>query len=241
LRSIPALLSGLSDEIARPVALAELPGLGDEVEPILVSERVDGRNLFEWLREERPAGMELQEAMPLIAEILSVVRKLHAGDLLVCDLDPRHFVVERGSEKLRYVATGNITRISKPPLGLTSGVYRAPEIRHEQSGRFLRPCADVFSLGLLIVFLMTAEEPALDPRSPLSRRAYDRLKNLPAGPRVWLAKMIQPMGKSRFSNLDKLQRHGPGNWPKPTDRGFGFLELPPPAGPALTPGPLVSR
>ncbi|MEO1268362.1 MAG: protein kinase [Myxococcota bacterium] len=228
--------------------------LGEPLEPVLVLEYQSGRTLRDEVGRT-DAGMAPQRALRLIHELAMTLESLHAQGFIYRDLNPDHIIIGL-DDIIHLVGTGSIARAKSRPLASklgTSDQWSAPEIRGEMSGRFLLPTADIYSLGALLSFMLTDVEPTARVESPLTDKAYTRLKALPEGYQLVVAKCMQPMGKQRFSAVAKLLPWlSPDHLPHRGAKPFAKVELPPPFDPGpvafenratrsqLSKGPLIS-
>lgn len=128
--------------------------------PFLVMERIEGRRLDDWVREERPM---VEKALHLFLEICGAIHAAHQRLVVHCDLKPSNILVtpdERSkvldfgiAKVLRQDADGG-TRSLVHRLG--SPRYASPE---QIAGEAISTSTDVFSLGCLLFFLLTGKPP----------------------------------------------------------------------------------
>ena len=257
-------LHGELQFLARPVHLLPEPldwiqlSDSDTVlphEPVLIYEYTHGDTLYDFVREKFPEGIAPARAIRICAEVCSFLVELHADKWLYRNLDPRHIIIGY-DDVIHMVGCGNATQIGAKPNPTRATIespYAAPEIRNETSGKLLRPAADVYAIGALLSFLLTAEEPRERVENPLSRAAFDRLNSMdPPGVSLVVARCMRPMAKQRFGRASELLQFLDMNQlPTPTTKGFGLLQLPAPWSGAeepsgrlqqnkLSAGPLVS-
>ena len=197
----------------------------------------------------------MTRALRIAREICAFLADLHREKWVFRNLDARHVIVGY-DDVIHMVGCGNATRIGERPnptrVAADSG-YVAPEIRGELSGKMLRPAADIYSLGALLCFMLTGEEPRPSVENPLSQAAFDRLSALdPPGASLLVARCLRPMAKERIGRAERLLPYlDVAHLPTPTSDGFGLLQLPAPwtgadrpegrmASNKLSAGPLVS-
>ena len=209
--------------------------LGEPLEPVLVLEYQSGRTLREEVGRTQE-GMAPQRAVRLIHELALTLESLHEAGFVFRDLNPDHIIIGL-DDIMHVVGTGCIARAKSRPLVSkrgTSEQWSAPEIRGELSGKFLVPAADIYSLGALLVFMLTKVEPTTRVESPLTEKAYARLTSLPEPYQLLVAKCLQPMAKRRFSTISRLSPWlTPASPPHRGVKAFAEVQLPPP----FDPGP----
>jgi serine/threonine protein kinase len=224
-------------------------------EPVLVYEYTHGETLYDLVRTRHPGGVAPTRALRIAREVCQFLVHLHRKKWVYRNLDPRHVIVGY-DDVIHLVGFGNAMAIGEKPNPTRVSVdsaYIAPEVRKERSGKLLRPAADIYSLGALMSFMLTGEEPRMSVENPLTKRAYDRLNDVdPPGLALLVARAMQPMAKQRFGRAERMlpytQMH---NLPTPKTDGFGLLQLPAPwtgaerpdsraARSKLSPGPLIS-
>lgn len=224
-------------------------------EPVLVYEYLHGDTLYEYVRERYPEGLSPLRALRMFRELARFLSELHSAGYVFRDLDPRHIIISF-DDILHIVGCGNATPKGERPNTTKQKLnpsYSAPEIRGEQSGKFLRPTADIYALGALFSFLLTGEEPRDSVENPLSKAAYERLSAIePPGIALLVARCIQPLAKKRFGRVERMMKFTmPDGLPTPKSDGFGLLQLPAPWSGAEAPdsrstrsklsaGPLIS-
>lgn len=231
--------------------------VGQAPEPLLIYEYQHGQTLFELVRTRHPQGMNPRRALRIFSELVGFAGDLHAQGYIFRDFDPRHIIVGF-DDIIHVVGCGNaVKRGEKMNVYKmnTNPCYTAPEIRRELSGKVVRPACDFYSLGCLLVFMLTGNETRPQVESPLDADSYDRLKSgeFPAGYRLLIARCLQPLAQKRFATASKLQPYCfPQSLPHAQSDGFGLLDLPVPwSGPEgaqsaaarsnISRGPLISQ
>ena len=201
-------------------------------EPLLVYEYVHGETLYDLVQKRHPDGIAPTRALRIMRELCRFLGQIHQHKWVFRNLDPRHVIISY-DDIIHIVGCGNATPMGQPPNPTRASMespYAAPEIRGEVSGKLLRPSADIYSLGALLSFMLTGEEPRASVENPLTQRAFESLSacELP-GLALLVARCIQPMAKNRFGRAEKLLPFTePSRLPRPTDEGFGLLQLPAP-------------
>lgn len=224
-------------------------------EPVLVYEYTHGQTLYDMVRERFPTGIAPTRALRIANEICTFLVALHRQKWVYRNLDPRHVIVGY-DDVIHMVGCGNATPMGEPPnptRAIVESPYVAPEVREETSGKLLRPTADIYSLGALLGFMLTGEEPHGTVENPLTKTAYERLSTIdPPGLALLVARSIQPMAKKRFGRAEKMLPFlSMQSLPTPKTDGFGLLTLPAPWSGAerpdgrgvrskLSAGPLIS-
>lgn len=225
-------------------------------EPVLVYEYAHGQTLYELVTGRYAEGIAYTRALRIAQELARFLADLHRNKWVYRNLDPRHVVVGY-DDVIHLVGCGNATRVGEAPnpeRAAIDSVYIAPEARQETSGKLLRPAVDIYSLGALLSFALTGEEPSPSIENPLTKTAYERLTgaDLPPGIALLVARLLQPMAKKRFGRAERLLPYlNPTNLPTPQSDGFGLLQLPAPWSGAerpdsrslrskLSAGPLIS-
>ena len=143
----------------------------------IVMQYVEGKNLFERIRERGPHAP--REAAGLVLSVARALEALHAAGVIHRDVKPENVVLTpRGEVKLIDFGLAKDLHaqlnLTAPGAMIGTPVYMAPEIgRVEQiDGR-----ADVYSLGLTFYFLLTGRPP-FEGR-PLHEVIFARARLLP--------------------------------------------------------------
>lgn len=224
-----------------------------QAEPLLIYELQAGKTLSE-LIEGSPEGLDPQRALGFIRELALLAQTVHAGGYLLRDCAPEHVIVGL-DDILHVVGCGNMTRLGAlpgPTRLLADRPCVAPELRAPTSADVLRPAADIYSLGALLLWALTGREPLKVPECPLDAMAFHRLGQLDPGLGQLIARMIHVNPSKRFATIDALLPHlSPTRTPDPAHPDFHDVTLPSPwrldeqpkpAHTSLpTPGPLVTR
>lgn len=242
--------------LPEPVDWLEVPSdlpTGAATEPVLVQEFISGRTLRQEVARAE-GGLEPARALHMIHELALALDEMHEHGFVFRDLNPDHIIVGY-DDIIHLVGAGNMTRIGQRPLMHKESVcqrYSAPEIRSELSGKFLGARSDIYSLGALLAFLLTGVDPIDQVEAPLDKEGYQRLKALPLGYQLLVARCLQPMGKNRPKNIQALLPWlHPQQLPTAQSKGFQGQALPEPfdlnrpdnraTRSKLSKGPLVSE
>ncbi len=213
------------------IEIADSPlGLGPE--PLLIYEYQHGSTLYDLIQERHPHGLAPLRALRMFGTLARFLADIHEAGYVFRDLDPRHVIVGL-DDILHITGCGNATKMAERPNPFKTDLnfaYVAPEVRNETSGQMLRRAADVYSLGALMSFMLTGEEPRASVENPLTKDAFDDLSNIdPPGISLLVARCLQPLAKNRFTHIRKLLPFcDPENLPTPTTDGFGLILLPTP-------------
>src|SRR5690606_15509470 len=205
-------------------------GLGPE--PLLIYEYQHGSSLYDLIQERHPHGLAPLRALRMFGTLARFLADIHEAGYVFRDLDPRHVIVGL-DDILHITGCGNATKMAARPNPFKTDLnfaYVAPEVRNETSGQMLRRAADVYSLGALMSFMLTGEEPRASVENPLTKDAFEDLSNIdPPGISLIVARCLQPLAKNRFTHIRKLLPFcDPENLPTPTTDGFGLILLPTP-------------
>jgi serine/threonine protein kinase len=149
--------------------------------PWMALEYIPGSTLRAKLREWREGGAEarLSEILDIFQQIADAVAFLHSSSLWQLDLKPENVILDGSRVRLIDFATS----LERPSRGYrierarhgTPG-YVAPEmfIRHTaRSEPIVTPAADVFSLAVILLEMLTLENPLAT--EALQRAAYEAL------------------------------------------------------------------
>jgi serine/threonine-protein kinase len=149
-----ALVGGLAEHpsLVRTLDLIEAGGSA-----YLVQALAPGRPLAERLRHDGPLDYRL--ALRVLAQIARGVRALHNADHVHRDVSAANIMWDGARATL--IDLGIALRIGTPPLTLASRVpgnpdYLAPEL---SLGRDATPAADLYSLGVVLLYAITGRKP----------------------------------------------------------------------------------
>ena len=160
---------------------AELSGL--EIvrqEPHVILAMPEPKGLF---RDLPWISWPLNERLRHFKEVIDIVRRFHAREEPVGTLSPRYITVD---EELKPFLLG-------PRLAPRSGAYVAPETA---SDRILDMRSDIYSLGKLLYFVVSGEEP---PREARDVSRLEELSKHPAG-------LVRTIRKATCRNADQRYR-----------------------------------
>ena len=183
-------------------------GLDDQAGPFLVMEWVDGRDLADWLVQEKP-GMESR--IKVFEHIAEAVAHAHQRLIVHGDIKPNNIRIrDDGSIKLLDFGVARLLESSDTelaaPVALTPG-FASPE---QRAGEEITPASDIWSLGALLFWLLTQQKPPADARQiepELSRQASKFSPELLSLIRKATATTPEQRYPSAATVLDELQRH----------------------------------
>ncbi|MBM4111114.1 MAG: tetratricopeptide repeat protein, partial [Phycisphaerae bacterium] len=206
------------------VATMHLAGIDRLGRPFVVLEWIEGQPITTWC-DARKSG--LRERAALLVQACDAVQHAHLRGIVHCDLKPGNLLVtERDGQPLVKVIDFGLTRsrdagpatLGNPVLG-TPG-YMAPE--QAVPGRAVDARADVWSMGVVLVELLTGSRPtdrsiapsamvgalgANDAAEAARQRATD-LGNwsgaLKSGPDWIAARALEAAPEARYASMDAL-------------------------------------
>ena len=180
--------AGVSDRLAREARAAGVvahrnvqsvvdSGTDESGRPFIVFEPLAGRSLAEIL-SENPRGLPVDEAAPLIIQLLEGLAAVHAGGVIHAAINPENVVVVplghgepliklTGFDEAVLPSGGDAKQLGTPPLS----DYVAPE---RYRGGPLTPGVDVYAAGVLLRALMTGSAKRGRPLSDHAQRAVER-------------------------------------------------------------------
>ena len=127
--------------------------LDDTDQPAVVMEYVDGPSL----REMVPAdGMELDEALQVVAAVGSGLAAVHAAGLVHRDVTPGNVLLDQGQPRLTDFGIARSAAATATQTIRGSVGYLAPE---QASGTAIGPAADIYALGCLATTVLTGRPP----------------------------------------------------------------------------------
>ncbi|MEQ1565564.1 MAG: protein kinase [Myxococcota bacterium] len=191
--------------------------------PALVMPLVDGCALSELLRVHPPTE---DEAATLIGQIARGVASAHRAGVVHRDLKPANVLLELGTGSVRArvadfgvakaLAQLDPTEEEDQPVGGRSSTagfvgthaYAAPE---QRDGAEVGPAADLWSLGVILVELLTGERPGEAPADGVPPRWRDVVRGL-----------LQPDPSRRLPSVEALLAAVPSG--PPLSVGGGLAE-----------------
>lgn len=156
----PEAVAALRDEARRAAAVRHAnvvqvldAVLEDTDQPAIVMEYVDGPSL----REVVPAdGMELDDALQVIAAVGSGLAAVHAAGLVHRDVTPGNVLLDHGVPRLTDFGIARSAAATATQTIRGSVGYLAPE---QARGDAVGPSADLYALGCLAMTVLTGRPP----------------------------------------------------------------------------------
>ena len=152
---------GIYDKLMRmstPHVLQVLDFIRDDEYFALVTEFADGGDLQTHVEARgNGRGLAVQEAKQIALSVATALRELHDHDIVHRDLKPENVLSLGGCWKLAdFGISKNVSRVVTQKTFQRYGTlgYAAPE---QFQGVEARPSADVYSLGKIMVFLLTGQ------------------------------------------------------------------------------------
>jgi serine/threonine protein kinase len=149
---------------ANVVVVHDLETLGDEVG--LSMELVEGRTLAEEVRSSGPLGF--REAALIGIDLCRALAAIHAAGLIHRDVKPQNVMRERGGRivLMDFGLGRDVRNAGASPGRVGTPLYMAPEVFE---GAQATVASDIYSLGVLLFFLVTNHHPvAASTRSELA-------------------------------------------------------------------------
>ncbi|HEY9788034.1 MAG TPA: serine/threonine-protein kinase [Candidatus Obscuribacterales bacterium] len=143
------------------VKLFHFGKIDDEL-PYIVTEFLNGKTLAQKIREEK--YLKLDEALPIIQQVISAVAEAHRAQIIHRDLKPENIVLEEtGVRVLDFGVAKMVYDTGEPSMSLTldgkvcgSPGYMSPE---QCRGEELDFRSDIYALGVVIFEMLTGSRP----------------------------------------------------------------------------------
>ena len=123
---------------------------------------IEGESLDSYLRS---AGLDLASRLDLFLRICDVVQALHARDLVHRDLKPDNIMIDEHNDvRLLDFGLARACDESGPALTMDNSLlgtlqFMAPEQADPGGARNLTPATDVYSLGMILYFMLVKDYP----------------------------------------------------------------------------------
>ncbi len=137
----------------------------------LVMEKIEGKDLKEWLEERNYQPISSEQAVDWLIQLTKILRLVHHQNYFHRDIKPQNIMCRSSDGKLVLIdfgavreVTETIQKTSGEVTKISSAGYTPPEQKNGKA----EPRSDFFALGRTFVYLLTAQEPlnlSEDPRS----------------------------------------------------------------------------
>lgn len=132
-----------------------------------VMEYIEGYTLEEWCLEHTEQGyMDENCALKIIRQIAYALKEIHSRNMNHLDVKPSNIMIDCQHNNRAVLIDFGTAHIFSPEsettldfLPVRSGAFTAPEIT---SLKYFSPAPDIYSLGAILYFLLTGQEPILD-------------------------------------------------------------------------------
>src|SRR5919199_1686256 len=157
----------------------------------LVMEKIEGKNLEEWIEENQPISQE--QALNWLQQIIDILDKVHRQGLWHRDIKPSNIMLKTDGQ-LVLIDFGAVG------VGETRIISTHYTPQEQIEGRTV-PQSDFFALGRTFVYLLTGRHP------------YDLPKDAETGQLIW-RNLVPSISKNLAILLDDLMAHEPANRPQ---------------------------
>lgn len=140
-----------------------LPRGADAVLHCLVMEKVDGRNLKEWL-EKKGTPINQKLAIKWLIEITKIIREVHSKKFFHRDIKPHNIMLKKDGG-LALIDFGTVKEINASFLAKKEAgkagtiIYSKGYAPNEQENGHTVPQSDFFALGRTFIHLLTNKHP----------------------------------------------------------------------------------
>ncbi len=152
----------------------------------IAMEYLDGENLVGYTRKEKL--LPLRDVLDIIAHVADALDYAHGKNIVHRDIKPANIMLlkEKGGVKVTDFGIARITSSSKTKTGVILGTpsYMSPE---QVSGRKVDGRSDIFSLGVVLYEMLSAQKPfsSEDMTSLMYQIAREKHRSLREGnPRI---------------------------------------------------------
>jgi eukaryotic-like serine/threonine-protein kinase len=178
--------------------------------PFIVMEFVEGRTLYERLREEGP--LPADEVVRIARQVAAGLEHAHANGLVHRDLKPSN-LIERDDGTVKIADFGiarsiDATALTEEGTILGTAAYIAPE---QAEGGLVSPQTDLFALGVVLYELLTGRQPwKIDSLAALAGRreapAPELPRGTPEGLRLAIERSLEPEPADRPASAADVAR-----------------------------------
>ncbi len=136
----------------------EAPGLDGAVQPVLVTELLEGRSLASLLAERR---LHWRKALSVCGQLASALAAAHRAGTVHRDVTPANVMLTSSGIKLLDfgIAASTHERASEDGMTVGTSVCMAPE---QLIGHAAIPASDVYALGCVLHWCLTGRPPYRD-------------------------------------------------------------------------------
>lgn len=129
----------------------------------LVMEKIEGLDLWEYLRQRQQRPIDEKLAIQWLSEVVEILQQVHSQNFFHRDIKPSNIML-RPNGRLALIDFGSArqvteTYIAKQVQGQVTGIMTAGYTPSEQMHGQAIQQSDFFALGRTFVFLLTGREP----------------------------------------------------------------------------------
>src|SRR6266516_1732370 len=204
-------------------AIRHVYALG-EVEPFAyrTANWIDGESLADAIRR---GARPIPAAMSVVRDLLGALEHAHAHGIIIRRIAPTTLMLDLAGRAIITDLRFSSWCLAHAPADLGPGAaFCAPEVRGGSAGD---PAADVYTVGALVYYALTGQEPAAEPAAIVPPR---RLRGtIPAAvERVIQRALCAAPGDRYFTATEMLEDfvsdagtvHAPAAEPQPAESGF---------------------
>ena len=171
--------------------LQVLDHIRDENHIAIVTEFADGGDLEDFVEDTSPNGLSVAFAREIGLAIARGLEELHGVDIVHRDLKPRNVLKHGGNWMIAdFGISKNLSRLGTQKTFQQYGTlgYAAPE---QFDGVEARPSADIYSLGKILVFLLSGQTDVDHITYPVWRDLIKRCVSTTPDKRPTLSEAIE--------------------------------------------------
>ena len=170
----------------------------------LVMSYIDGKDLEEIISGQKKGPFPLPQALDYLMQFLNVFNYLHSQNppVIYRDLKPSNVMVQKGRILLVDFGVAKIFAIEKGTAIGTPG-YAAPE----QYKGYADQRSDIFSLGVLMHYLLTGQDPEGSGRQPFSFEKITKFnRSVPVNIEELVMSMLEVVPDKRPGSIAEIKR-----------------------------------
>ncbi|MCH8478476.1 MAG: serine/threonine protein kinase [Wenzhouxiangella sp.] len=176
-------------------------GLDDRAGPFLVMEWVEGRDLADWIERQQP---DVETRLKHFERIAEAVAHAHQRLIVHGDIKPDNVRIrDDGSVKLMDFGVARLLESSdadQAGMRALTPAFAAPE---QRDGENITPASDIWSLGTLLLWLLTGlREDEILAAHPSRLNAGTRLRNQELAAIIEKARAQRP--QERYRSIDEF-------------------------------------